>query len=207
MSTTKRSTPFQPTDCVTYGLEITGYDMKKAVTCVQCLFCAYEGRIGRSDDDSARKRARTNKIKLFSHPYRPENFRRHMEGQHAEQWSNYQSLSRSLKKEYFNEKAKAASIVKFASKDSDVLEITIARNIVDELIGKLYFHPEEDADDGDEAPMSKANAMKLFKLKEDDDTAPVYKVCIKNTLRFWLAIDQTSSGLSFQQTAEVMEQY
>ena len=122
-----------------------------------------------------------------------------MEGQHAEQWrTHYQTLYRSLKKEYFNEKVKAASIFKVAHKDSDTLEIPIAKNIVDELIEKLYFHPEDDGDDGDDAPMSKANAMKLFKLNED--TVPVYKVCIKNTMRFWLAIDQTSSGISFQQS-------
>jgi hypothetical protein len=174
MSTTKRSTPFQPTHCVTYRIEITGYDMKEAVTCVQCLFCAHEGRIIRSEeDDRARKRARTDKIKLFSTPYRPENFRKHMEGQHAGQWTHYHTLSRYLQKEYFNEKVKAANIFKFAHTDSDTLEITIAKNIVDELIENLYLHPEDDADDGDGAPMSKANAMKLFKLNED--TVPVYK--------------------------------
>ena len=101
---------------------------------------------------------------------------------------------------------KAASILKYAHKDSDMLEITIARNIVEDLIGTMYFHPEDDADDGDDAPMSKANAMRLFKLNVED-TVPVYKVCIKNTTRFWLAIDQTSSGRSFQQSAAVMEQY
>ena len=93
-----------------------------------------------------------------------------MEGQHEEQWTHYQTLPRSSKKEYFNEKMKAASILKYAHKDSDMLETTIAWNIVEDLIGTMYFHPEDDADDGDDAPMSKANAMRLFKLN-DEDTA------------------------------------
>jgi hypothetical protein len=176
----KRTTPFQPSHCFEYGLAITGRDLKNAVSCVQCEFCVYDGRSG---DDVGRKRVRTNSTQLFTPPYRPELYRKHLETQHADQWLHYQSMSISSKKVYFDSKKKgASSIVNFACKVTDALEITIARNIVDELIATLYFHPDDDAADGDDAPISKANAMKLFKLNENhDDSASgaTYSVTIK----------------------------
>jgi hypothetical protein len=45
---------------------------------------------------------------------------------------------------------------------NDVLEMTITSKIVDELIGDLYFHLNNDVVDGDNWPISKANAMRLF---------------------------------------------
>ncbi|KAH9244097.1 hypothetical protein BASA81_018528 [Batrachochytrium salamandrivorans] len=49
----------------------------------------------------------------------------------------------------------------------------------------------------------KANTMKLFQLQEDGS----YVVVIKNSLRFDLAIQHVSVGLSFRQTTTVMTQY
>jgi hypothetical protein len=82
--------------------------------------------------------------------------------------------------------------------------MTIASKIVDELIGDLYFHLEDDATNGDNWPISKANVMKLFQLDEGGAT---YSVTIKNPLRFWLVIDHTSFGLSFWQMVAVIEQH
>jgi hypothetical protein len=68
----------------------------------------------------------------------------------------------------------------------------IARNIVDELIATLYFHLDDDAADGDDA--------KLFKLDQNYDNSAsgaTHSVTIKNTERFWLGIDDTSTGLLF----------
>jgi hypothetical protein len=82
--------------------------------------------------------------------------------------------------------------------------MTIASKIVDELIGDLYFHPDDDAANGDNRPISKANIMTLFQLDEGSAT---YFVTIKNPLHFWLVIDHTSSSFSFRQTATVIEQH
>jgi len=71
----------------------------------------------------------------------------------------------------------------------------IASKIVDELIGDMYFHPDDDVADGDDRPISKANAMRFFQLNEGGAT---YFVTIKNPLCFWLAIDHPSFSLSFR---------
>jgi hypothetical protein len=104
----------------------------------------------------------------------------------------------------FFDRQKKATINRFFCTTNDVLEMTIASKIVDELIGDLYFHPNDDAANGDDQPISKANVMRLFQLDEGGAT---YSVTIKNPLRFWLAINHTSSGLSFQQTATIIEQH
>jgi hypothetical protein len=79
----------------------------------------------------------------------------------------------------------------------------IASKIVNELVGDLYFHPNDDAADGDDWPILKANVMRLFQL----DEGSAYSVTIKNPLHFWLAIDHTSSDLSFRQTIAIIEQH
>jgi len=71
------------------------------------------------------------------------------------------------------------------------------------VVGDLFFHPEEDEKDDVSKPITKANAMKLFKPQEDGS----YLVTIKNFLRFDLAIRHVSVGLSFRQTSKVIEQH
>jgi len=75
--------------------------------------------------------------------------------------------------------------------------------IVDDVVGDLFFHLEEDEEDDASKPIMKANAMKLFKPQEDGS----YLVTIKNSLRFDLAIRHVSVGLSFRQTSKVIEQH
>jgi len=127
-------------------------------------------------------------------PYRRRLYCKHFEKQHAKGWFKYQGLSKAEKQMFFNQQKKAI-INRFFCTTNDVLEMTITSKIVDELIGNLYFHLDDDVMDGDDRPMSKANVMKIFQLDESNVT---YSVTIKNPLRFWLAIDHTSSGLSFQ---------
>jgi hypothetical protein len=115
----------------------------------------------------------------------------------------YQGLFKVEKQMFFNERKKA-TINRFFCIANDVLEMMIAFKIVNELVGDLYFHPDNDVADGDNQPILKANAMRLFQLDESD---VMYFVIVKNPLRFWLVIDHTSSSLSFQQTVTVIEQH
>ncbi|KAH6596562.1 hypothetical protein BASA61_003446 [Batrachochytrium salamandrivorans] len=88
--------------------------------------------------------------------------------------------------------------------DKDSLEFAISRPaIVDRVMMGLFFHPEENKKGKDTELIIKANTMKLFQLQEDGS----YVVVIKNSLRFDLAIQHVSVGLSFRQTTTVMTQY
>ncbi|KAH9251012.1 hypothetical protein BASA81_011188 [Batrachochytrium salamandrivorans] len=62
-----------------------------------------------------------------------------------------------------------------------------------ELYQTLFHQDKEDKEGEDTEPITKANAMKLFQLQEDGS----YVVVIKNSLRFDLAIQHVSAGLSF----------
>jgi len=89
----------------------------------------------------------------------------------------------------------------FLNKDRDSLMFTISQlAIVDDIVGNLFFNPKEDEEDDDSELITKANAMKLFKLQEDRS----YLVIIKNLLCFNLAIEHVFVGLSFRQTAAVI---
>jgi hypothetical protein len=104
----------------------------------------------------------------------------------------------------FLKKKEVFGIHNFLDKDKDSLQFVISRpTIIDDVVGDLFFHPEEDEEDDASESIMKANAMKLFKSQEDRS----YLVMIKNSLRFDLAIRHISIGLSFRQTSKVIEQH
>jgi hypothetical protein len=95
----------------------------------------------------------------------------------------------------------------------DSIEFVISTNIVDTIIGNIFFHDDKhlsnDSDNDDdtvtiEAIMKKAakkskekvNAMKLFVKQFDEST---YKVIIKNVTCFELATDHVLIDMSFRQ--------
>jgi hypothetical protein len=94
--------------------------------------------------------------------------------------------------------------------------------IADELIGNLFFKPELDEDDEETEPISKANALKLFRPifdRDEDDMEDGaandeadrfvrrYAITITNPLRFWHSIDNVKIGLPFRQAAAVITQH
>ncbi|CAK9879568.1 unnamed protein product [Sphagnum jensenii] len=196
----KCTMPFQLSHCLEYGLTIMGRDVKKAVSRVECNFCVY---IGRSGDDVGCKCMQIESICLFTLPYRPKLYCKHLKKQHVEGWLEYQGLSKAKKQMFFDQQKKA-TINRFFCIANDVLEMTIASKIVDELIRDLYFHLDDDVGDEDDWPISKANTMKLFQLDEGGAT---YSMTIKNLLRFGLAINHTFSNFSFWQTIAIIEQH
>ena len=201
-SMSKRSTPFQKKHQLEYALKIATRNINTAdVESVECKFCLYFGRESYPDDN--RKRRRTEAVAQFSNPFRPELYRKHHESSHPGVWSEYKAANNDDKKSFFDG-SKKKTLHSFFESSSESLQMTISAPIVDELIGKLFYHPEDDSEDGDPEPITKANAMKLFKLNEDGLT---YSVLIKNPLRFQLAIEHTSVGLSFRQTAAVIKQH
>ncbi|CAK9234486.1 unnamed protein product [Sphagnum troendelagicum] len=126
-----------------------------------------------------------------------------MQSQHIDEWAKYQTLSPTNKLAYFNKK-EATGINAFLDKDRDSLTFAISQlAIVDDIVGNLFFNPKEDEEDDDSESVTKPNAMKLFKLQEDES----YLVIIKNLLCFNLAIEHVSVGLSFRQTTAVITQH
>jgi hypothetical protein len=106
-------------------------------------------------------------------------------------------------KKAFVDKRKRWTIQEFVGKSVEDLKFTICGPIVEVLIGELIFHPEEDEEDEDSTPITKANAMKLLVMQDDGS----YVVTIKNPLRFNRALDHRAVGLSFRQTSRVIDQH
>ncbi len=87
-----------------------------------------------------------------------------MQSQHTDEWAKYQTLSPADKLAYFNKK-EATRINAFLDKDRDSLMFVISQPaIIDDIVGNLFFNPKEDKEDEDSELITKANAMKLFKL-------------------------------------------
>jgi len=218
---TKRTTPFQRKHALEFGLEIVEFEEKcnmSVVTGVRCLFCVYHGR---HVELTSRKRKPTDNIHIFKAPFIKQYYLSHLK-QHAETWEEYKELSVDDKKVYFNGKIKRANTMHmYIDTNQDAIHFTILLPIVDVIIKELFYHDEDqivagideiEEEDEEDHHMNmerirkkvekkialKRNAMKLFKLDEDND---MYTVDIPNSTRFFLAIDYVGCGMSFRQTA------
>jgi hypothetical protein len=95
---------------------------------------------------------------------------------------------------------------------AELIEFVISTDIVDTIIGDIFFNNEEqllnDSNNDDHTATveaitkraakkskEKVNAMKLFIKQSDEST---YKVTIKNVTRFELVMDHVSIGMSFR---------
>jgi hypothetical protein len=141
---------------------------------------------------------------------------------HAQDWIAYKALSPEQKRTFFDEKQRSG-IHAYLDSTKEFISFDIPNvAIVDELIGNLFFKPELNEDDEETEPISKANALKLFRPifdRHEDDTEDGaandeadrvvrrYAVTIHNPLRFRLAIDHVKVGLSFRQAAAVITEH
>jgi hypothetical protein len=197
-----RQTPFQTKHELEFGLKIVKCSSLRVVETVQCQFCVHNGRETRVGPGVKRKC--TNNMKIYTLPFQSEQYRQHLTSQHTDNWANYHLLDLKSKRKYFDDK-EVRGIHKFVDNAKDNLKFVIHRsNIVNSLIGELFFNPEQEEENDDSTPITKVNAMKLLiKIQEDGS----YLVTIKKPLCFWLAIDHTFVGISFCQTATVITQH
>ena len=104
------------------------------------------------------------------------------------------------RKDTFLQQGKTTSILDHVDMDSDAITVVFDKNIVDNIISKLFFC----VDDESEA-LSLEKSMELF--TQVPNTTSSYQVSIKNMKHFELSLDHISIGLLFCQTAGVIDQH
>ena len=112
------------------------------------------------------------------------------------------AVQESVKEEkmHFFNKAKPISILAYIDMDSIAITVVFDKNIVDNIISKLFFH----ADDESEA-LSLEKSKELF--TQVTNTISSYQVFIKKMKCFELSLHHTSIGFSICQTAGVFNQH
>ncbi len=137
----------------------------------------------------------------------------------------YNELFIDDKKVYFNGKVKCVNMMHmYINTNQDAIHFTISLPIIDVIIKELFYRDDDqilagvdEVNDEDEEDHHmnlewihkkaektialKCNAMKLFKLNEDNE---MYIVDIPNNTRFFLAIDYVGCGMLFRQTAATL---
>jgi hypothetical protein len=110
---------------------------------------------------------------------------------------------------------RANTIYHYIDMEGDEINLVVSTEIVDVIISKMLFHFEDEldaADDDDLADIGDHNqkieklrrgALQLFKLNENND---LYTINIKRVVRFKLAIQHVSCGLSFRQVTMTIDQ-
>ncbi len=213
--------PFQPGHALEYAIKVVSRDAKGNATC-WCMFCVHEGRDEVKIGQNGRKRKRMAQIKMFTALFYPHKYRSHHESQHAESWALYQDLSKADKKQYFSSQIKPANTLhRHMTMKDDKLVFDISARIIDTIIGNLFFRDDEvlanansDGDSDDDVAstiakkaakkaIEKTNTLKLFVKNQND--LDWYQVVIPNAMRFELAMDHVSIGMSFRQAAAAIQ--
>ena len=83
----------------------------------------------------------------------------------------------------------------FMPSSSSAIIFNVSVSIVDTINDKMFFHPDDNQEDGGPA-ITKVKALQLLKKWPGES----YQVEIKNPIWFELSVDFTSNGLSFHQT-------
>ncbi len=141
---------------------------------------------------------------------------KHIEGQHAVKWAEYVALLSGEQDSFFDSmQPRANTMYHYIDMEGDKINLVVSTEIIDVIISKMLFRPEDELDaaaDDDLAGVGDRNqkieklrrgALQLFKLNENNDG---YTVNIKRIVRFKLAIQHVSCGLSFRQVATTIEQ-
>ncbi|CAK9252169.1 unnamed protein product [Sphagnum jensenii] len=199
----KPATSFQLAHCLQFGLKIAK-EANKRVTLVHCNFCAFFGRakVKAGDEHAGEKRQRDSR-------------------------NDTNALSNEKKRTHFDGKANRTNTLHwYVDLEFDLLMFHVSAPIVNIIIADLFFRPDEvlvdfdddDEDDGGTAVViakkaaakakQKTLALKLF-VKDvanvEKDEEEEYVVTIKGMMRYELAMDHVSTGMSFRQVATTMQ--
>jgi hypothetical protein len=107
---------------------------------------------------AGRKRKQCSNIKYFTKLFSSFKYCSHREGQHTASWTEYQGMSVDQKKQYFNGRIKATNMLHHHfDLDKDTYEFFICTEIINVIIGDLFFRDDEqfeniDADNGEQNP-------------------------------------------------------
>jgi hypothetical protein len=144
-----------------YDLQPVQRSLGSMITIVQSFFCVHIRH--EKHEGPGVKRQHNKNMQLFQFPFGPKAYKNHHESQHHEDWTRYQLLLHQEKVAFFKKK-EVFSIHSFLDKDKDSLQFVISRpTIVNDVVGDLFFHSEEDEEDYASKLITKANSMKLFK--------------------------------------------
>lgn len=138
---TKRSTPYQAKHSVEFALEISTRSVHGDVTSVSCQFCIYRGR----EAKLGAKRKRTENVKSFTSPFRPELYRKHHDDQHPTAWTEYQELSPEQQVTFFNQTQRLDSTLhRYVDFSIDCLKFKVCSPIVSIIVAELLLEDERD---------------------------------------------------------------
>jgi hypothetical protein len=93
---------------------------------------------------NTRQRESTSHIKSWTAPWHTELFTKYHEQQHGSIWTEYQSLFGDSKHTFFDNKEKFKHMIHNAfGNNEDSLIFDINSSIILEIIGDIFFHPDD----------------------------------------------------------------
>lgn len=181
-----------------FGLKISErHPVSKEVKSVLCRFCV---AFGREDAPSeAKTRKKTTNVKYYTKSFRVELFRKHLVGQHPLRWADYSRLATEEERQGFFVQTPVPFVETLHAVFETEKELLFSINsgIVDTIIGKLLFHPD------DVGTRSHTRAMAVF--KRDGESDSTYVCTEKNPSRFRLCVRFLGRGASFRMAAALMD--
>jgi hypothetical protein len=198
----KHDTPFQAHHVVEFGPQICEHVVgnSTAVVTTACRFCEV---FGKEESEVGMKHGRSERVKYFKAPFRKENYSSHHTRMHSTQWAGYRELEASAKKSFFDNGTISSSqtmMHAFAAPRTPQVSVLIDKDIIDVIIGKMMFHPE-DMDGITRARLLESFVPTLDSSEDVADASDVnwYAITVTNTKQFQLVVQYLVAGLSFRQ--------
>ena len=154
MNKAKRSSAYVKAKDEKYGLKVVSRDLKTSqINGLNCLFCAIFGREAKVGS----KRKPTNNVQAWHSPFRYDNIEAHLENQHPSKFSEYKKLETNeawshFFKDFINKyRNNMPSHFIPESIGQRAMVFEIGRDIVDVVVGEMFYFPDEDdeREDGD----------------------------------------------------------
>jgi len=191
-----------------YAVAVTERDpLSQLPTKAVCRMCqAFE-----REETVGSKRKKSNRIRSFSAPWRPDNMKRHMEQQHPMRWEEYQKLGDAEKRSYFSTGRDDPMVSEpTPSAEANAMAVQtraflIDRDIVDELISGVFFQTTN------EEYRHAWNVPVTFALLEETNNGEAdlnesrYVARVESLLRFTMCLKYVAMGISFSQVVPLFQ--
>lgn len=188
-NSSKHATQFKEKHILEFGLKITARNPNNStITTVACLFCI---TFGKEQKDSAARKQTVNVKYWKEGTFRSDYYSSHLVTQHPQKWAEYQNIKDNEDRKNF-----FVSTIPFLNtlhahgiESKNVLTFQVKIPIVEKIIGKMLFHPD------DVEGASHTKSMEIFKLSEN---GLFYTIEVNKPKQFKLSIKLLAIGTSFR---------
>jgi hypothetical protein len=192
----KHIAEFKPEHERKYGVRVScRYSKSGKVSSACCMLCVYFGR----EVEEGRTCRFTENRKLFSRPFRTDNYVSHNRVYHPTKWKAYCALDKGDRDEFFDIDKSVANTMLAHCETRSPFTFHLSNRVVEGIIRDVLLDKEADDAEND-------RALSIFqKRNQDDDEIACYVAEVKNVEQFLLSLGHLQYNASFRAVSGMLQ--